>query len=157
MSNRSTGHASFAIEHVYAVPPAEAFAAWATIEAKSRWWGPPDDTNVTHALDFRVGGSESARMHNHAGARWTYDAHYYDIVENERIVFCYQMTKNDELASVSVTTVEFVPEGPGTKLTLTEYDVFLDGIDTVADRKTGTGHLLEGLGRLLEEQRLTTG
>lgn len=58
MSERSTHHTTFVIERSFAASPAQVFAAWATPEAKARWFaGPPDKWNETHReLDFRVGG-----------------------------------------------------------------------------------------------------
>jgi len=51
--------------------------------------------------------------------------------------------------SVSVATFEFVPDGGGTRLVLTEQGVFLDGLDTSEQREEGTGVLLDALGALL--------
>ena len=51
--------------------------------------------------------------------------------------------------SVSVATFEFVPDGAGTRLFLTEQGVFLDGLDTSEQREEGTGVLLDALGALL--------
>ena len=59
------------------------------------------------------------------------------------------MTLNGERISVSVATVEFAPEGSGTRLTLTEQGVFLDGLDKVEDREHGTRELLDKLGTVL--------
>jgi hypothetical protein len=50
---------------------------------------------------------------------------------------------------VSVTTVEFVAGGSGTKLTYTEQGVFLDGHDNPAARQEGTEQLLNALGAAL--------
>ena len=40
MSNRSATHATFVIERDYDAPPAQVFAAWASVEAKNQWFGP---------------------------------------------------------------------------------------------------------------------
>lgn len=52
--------------------------------------------------------------------------------------------------SVSSTTVEFKPEGEGTKLIFTEQGIFLDGHDTPAQREHGTKEMLDKLGVQLE-------
>jgi uncharacterized protein YndB with AHSA1/START domain len=80
---------------------------------------------------------------------YAYEATYRDIVPGERIVYCYVMHADNELISVSVATVEFAPAPSGTKLTLTELGVFLDGADTPAIREQGTGELLDALGGAL--------
>jgi uncharacterized protein YndB with AHSA1/START domain len=152
-TTRSTTHGTFTLDHSYEATPADVFAAWSTAEAKRAWWGPPDDFERTHDLDFRVGGLESFRMPTPDGPQWSYDAQYHDIIPNERIVFSYQMSRDDQHASVSVTTVEFAPKGNGTQLTLTEYGVFLDGVDEIGARKHGTGLLLESLGKALDASK----
>jgi uncharacterized protein YndB with AHSA1/START domain len=78
-----------------------------------------------------------------------YEATYRDIRPAERIVYGYVMTADDQLISVSVTTVEFSPTPSGTTLTLTEQGVFLDGADASDVREKGTGELLDALGSAL--------
>jgi hypothetical protein len=55
--------------------------------------------------------------------------------------------------SVSLAAVEFWPEGRQTRLKLTEYGLFLDGLDNVAQRKEGTIGLIDQLGRFLDGQQ----
>ena len=47
--------------------------------------------------------------------------------------------------SVSLATVELVPEGDGTRLTFTEQAAFLEGGDGPAMREEGTRALLDNL------------
>ena len=143
MTARSTTHATFTIDRIYDAEPARVFAAWADPAAKIRWFGGGSDD---YELDFKVGGREFNRGGEPGGAVYTYEAVYRDIVENERIVYTYEMHLDDARISVSVTSVELAPEGSGTKLTFTEQGVFLDGLDSPALREQGTGHLLEALG-----------
>ena len=147
-SNRSTEHGTFTITRTYPVPPGRVFAAWSSQEAKARWFGTPGSS--AYELDFRVGGTESNRGGPPGGPVYAYEATYRDIVADERIVYGYQMTADDELISVSVTTVEFSPVPSGTTLTFTEQGVFLDGADTPAIREKGTGEFLDALGGALD-------
>jgi hypothetical protein len=48
---------------------------------------------------------------------------------------------------VATVEFEFEPAAEGTRLTLTEQGVFLDGHDTVAQREHGTRELIEGLAK----------
>jgi uncharacterized protein YndB with AHSA1/START domain len=143
MTARSTEHATFTIERTYDAEPARVFAAWADPVAKTRWFGGGSDD---YELDFRVGGRELNRGGEPGGAVYTYEAVYRDIVEDERIVYTYEMYLDEARISVSVTSVDFVGEGAGTRLTFTEHGVFLDGLDSPSLREQGTGHLLEALG-----------
>jgi uncharacterized protein YndB with AHSA1/START domain len=84
-----------------------------------------------------------------------YDAMYYDIVPDQRIVYSYEMYANDARISVSVATIEFAKSGDGTTLTWTEQGAYLDGIGGAqlpALRKGGTAEMLDGLTRYLTKQ-----
>ena len=145
MTTRSAEHGTFVLSRTYPVAPERVFAAWASREAKARWFGAPgDDTNLK--LDFRVGGTESLSGGPPDGPVHAYQATYHDIVPNQRIVYGYTMDADAERISVSVTTVEFAAAGDGTTLTFTEQGVFLDGHDTLVVREKGTGELLDQLG-----------
>ena len=154
MKKRSVTHHTFCIERVYDASQARVFAAVAQAGPKRRWFVGDDEGWTTHEyqLDFRVGGRELWRgAAPKGGPRISYDAHYQDIVPEERIVLAYDMHMNDERISVSLMTVELAAEGKGTKLKLTEQDAFLDGHDLPAAREQGTRDLLEKLGATLKE------
>jgi uncharacterized protein YndB with AHSA1/START domain len=149
MSERSTEHATFVIERTYDVPPARVFNAWADPVAKARWFGPKTLALDARALEFTVGGREQFVIDGPDGSTYSYDAVYQDIVPDTRIVYTYDMHRNDDRISVSVSTVELEPAGEGTRLTYTEQGVFLDGHDKPAMREHGTAELLSALGDTL--------
>jgi uncharacterized protein YndB with AHSA1/START domain len=134
-------HDTFTIERTYDASPERVFGAWSDPAAKARWFGPGD----THELDFRVGGHEHLTVRGPDGSTYAFDSRYQDIVRDERIVYAYDMHREQTRISVSLATIEFKPEGEGTRLILTEQGVFLDGQDVPALRVTGTGELLEKL------------
>jgi uncharacterized protein YndB with AHSA1/START domain len=150
MTQRSVTHATFTVERTYPAPPAEVFAAWAERGAKAQWF--PAAATDGYELDFRVGGREVSRGGPDGGPVFTYDARYYDIVDNERIVYAYEMHMGDARISVSLATIELTPSGDGTKLVLTEAGAFLDGHDTPEQRESGTGGILDDLGKALTRQ-----
>jgi uncharacterized protein YndB with AHSA1/START domain len=146
MTERSVTHATLAIERTYDATPARVFAAWADPAAKARWFaGPEGWESGGYELDFRVGGKECAVGGPPGGPIHRYDARYYDIVPDERIVYSYEMHTDDTRISVSLATVEFKPAGVGTRLIVTEQGAFLDGYDTPALREQGTIDLLDAL------------
>jgi uncharacterized protein YndB with AHSA1/START domain len=150
--NRTVVHDTFVIERDYAASPARVFAAFADPAAKVKWFGDPDLlASAPHDIDFRVGGRESLRADAPDGPTFTYDAVYQDIVDDERIVYSYEMTMSGRRISVSVATLEFVADGSGTHFILTEQGAYLDGLDTSAIRAQGTAEIVDGLGRYLGE------
>ena len=155
MSERSTHHATFTIERTYKASPKRVFAAWADSEAKLRWFACHDDWERSgHELDFRAGGRERLRSGPPGGTVHAFDATFHDIVENERIVFAYDLHLDERLISVSLVTIVLVPAGAGSRLTLTEQGVFLDGWDDVAGREEGTRIGLYNLALVLEREEV---
>jgi len=75
----------------------------------------------------------------------TFDARYYDIVPDQGFVYSYDMHIDEVRISVSLATVEFKPEGAGTRMVFTEQGVFLDGYDDSVGRERGTRALLDNL------------
>jgi len=153
MTKRSVTHATFVIERIYDASPARVFAAWADPAAKVRWFNGPEDWEAAgYALDFRVGGREHASGGPKGGPVHTYDAHYQDIVPNERIICAYEMHLDETRISVSLATVEFKPAGAGTRLIFTEQGAYLDGFDDPSLREQGTRDLLDALAAELRRE-----
>ena len=146
VSGRSTIHSTFVIERTYQASPETVFEAWADPVAKAQWFGPSEKPDGSYSLDFREGGREHLSIAMPDGAPYSFDAVYQDIVAAQRIVYVYDMHRGDARISVSVATVEIEPLGEGTRLTLTEQGVFLDGLDTPAEREHGTNVLMDALG-----------
>ena len=151
MTNRSVNHTTFVIERSYPAQPARVFAAWASWEAKGIWMDDPDykSDGSDGELDFRVGGHERFGGLTPEGTTYRYDALYYDIVPDQRIVYSYEMYAGEDRMSVSLTTVEIVPEGEGTRLTYTEQGAYLDDLDQPGLRQEGVTEMLDGLARYL--------
>jgi uncharacterized protein YndB with AHSA1/START domain len=154
MTERSVTHATFTLERDYRASPARVFAAWSDPKAKQAWFLAPEEFEESeHELDFRVGGREyfSAAAPD-GGPVFTFDARYQDIVENQRIVWTYEMHMDDKRISVSVATVEIRPASAGTRLVMTEQGAYLDGYDKPKDREQGTVEFLNSLGAYLERE-----
>lgn len=150
MSQRTAVHGTFTLERSYPHAPARVFNAWADVKAKARWFRPPPDFHQKPLTsDFRPGGRENTVSTPPGGKPHAFDATYWDIIPNERIVYCYEMHIGDHKISVSLATIEFKPDSSGTRLVITEQGVFLDGYDDAGSRERGTRGLLEQLAQSL--------
>lgn len=149
---RSVVHATFHLERTYDASPARVWMALTDPTAKAQWFGAPSEhlKIIERTMDVRPGGCERVR------GRWgekvvsTFDATYYDVIENERLVYCYEMHLDDRKISVSVATVQLKADGKRTQLLLTEQGAFLDGYDDAGSRERGTNELLDLLGQALK-------
>ena len=153
MTERNVTHSTFVIDRLYDASPARVWAAWSTEEAKKLWFGGGDGTwtPLERAFDFRVGGRERAVGRWKSGTVSAFDALYWDIIPEERIVYTYEMHIDDRKISVSLASVELHREGEGTRLKVTESGAFLDGYDDAGSREHGTRALLGQLEASLRE------
>jgi uncharacterized protein YndB with AHSA1/START domain len=147
----NVAHGSFTLRREYDAPVAMVFKAWANKQAKAKWFaGPEGWKEIIREQDFRAGGRERAKGRFPNGRESDFQCEYRDIVENERIVYVYDMYVDGTKISVSLATVTFEKAGKGTKLTITEHGAFLDGYDDAGGREHGTNILLDQLGRALQ-------
>lgn len=150
MTERSVVHATFVVERVYPFAPARVYFAWADPAAKKRWFFDPDNPMPgRHEMDFRIGGREVNAGCPSDGQMHFFNAVYQDIVPDQRIVYSYELLFGETRVSVSLATIEFIAQGDGTRLVMTEQGAFFDGHDTPATREHGTGELLDALGAAL--------
>ena len=111
-----------------------------TQSAKSRNGSGPPSGGEEHELDFRVGGREHFERQRRATALYSYDALYQDIVADERIVYTYDMHRDEtRMSRVGRDGRDRSRRATGTHLRYTEQGVFLDGIDTPAGARARHG------------------
>jgi len=162
MTESSVIHDTFSIARTYPAAPSRVFGAFASREAKDAWADDPslesaDGAAGSTEFEFRAGGRERFGF-KYQSRNYSYDALYYDIVPDQRIVYSYEMYADGARISVSVATIEFAKSGDGTTLTWTEQGTYLDGIDgpqAPALREEGTIEMLDSLTRLLTAQPAT--
>jgi uncharacterized protein YndB with AHSA1/START domain len=161
---RSVIHDTFTIERTYPAAPSRVFAAFASAEAKNIWGDtgglePADGEAGIAEFDFRAGGRERFGFKMN-GTTYRYDACYYDIVPDQRIIYAYEMYADNARISVSLAAIEFAKTSDGTALTVTEQGTYLDGIDgpqAPALRKEGVTEMLDNLTGYLASQTAPSG
>jgi uncharacterized protein YndB with AHSA1/START domain len=150
MDDRTVTHIDFELERVFSASPAQVFNAFADREIKKVWFAAADAGSDTYyELDFRVGGHEEVRITSPDGTPRRIVTDYHDIVQDDRIIYSYDVYRGDVRLSVSLATVELFPEDQGTHLILTEWGVFLDGYDRLGLRAESMNHVLDALGAAL--------
>ena len=146
MSDRSVTNADFTIERTVAAPPERVFKAFTIPEEKTKWFGGPADwTTPEYTFDIREGGWETNKGGPKGGFVSEFRCLYWEIIPNERIVYTYEMVVDGKRISVSLATIEFKPEGDGTRLSLTEHGAYFDGSDDGSGREHGTRLLIDAL------------
>jgi uncharacterized protein YndB with AHSA1/START domain len=161
---RSAIHDTFTIERTYPAAPSRVFAAFASAEAKNIWGDtgglePADGEAGIAEFDFRAGGRERFGFKMN-GTTYRYDARYYDIVPDQRIIYAYEMYADNARISVSVAAIEFAETSDGTALTVTEQGTYLDGIDgprAPALREEGVTEMLDNLTGYLASETVPSG
>ncbi|GLQ54070.1 SRPBCC family protein [Devosia nitrariae] len=150
MTERSIAHGSFTVERHYDAAPSRVYQAFADPAQKKNWFGAGEAAPGN--FEFREGGREYYTGKMDENTTYAFDCSYRDIVPDVRIVYSYEMHLNGERISVSVAAIEFRPEGAGTHLVVTEHGMFLDGLDTVDQRREGTEQLMDMVGAYLAKE-----
>ena len=151
----SVEHGSFTIERVFDAPLSLVFHSWADTNAKAHWFrGGPEWIEKVRRQDFRVGGEdELSGQWRETGKISTFRARYFDIRNDERILYVYEMFIDGKKISTSLATIAFAQEGGRTRLTLTEQGAFLDDHDDAGSRERGIRAQMEMLAEALKSSK----
>jgi uncharacterized protein YndB with AHSA1/START domain len=148
MTAHSVTYNTFNIERTFPGAPARVFSAFASANEKASWMNSPDEEPVEEdfghlEFDFRVGERERFEFID-------YEALYYDIVQDRRIVYSYEMYADGARISVSLATIEVMKDAGGSALTWTEQGAYLDGLDKPELREGGRSWLVDNMVGYLE-------
>lgn len=158
MSESEIVHDTFTIENTYPAAPTEAFAAFAQLKKKKRWYADSAAYEVLkYDLDFSIGGQEvlvgkmlpSTPV---AGAVLKWSSIYAEVKPDDRIVFSQVVEMNERRISCSLISVEFLPVDTGCQVRLTHQAAFFEGSDGPEMRKMGWQALLKQLGSQLSQR-----
>lgn len=143
-------HGSFVVERVYSHPRDRVFRALTDEAIARRWRAEGEGWQVAEfRLDAREGFGEQSRFSYEGGPEIALASQYQEIVRNERLVFMYRMVLGGKPLSVSLVTIELLPEGDGTRLVQTEQGAYYGDGDHLRGREEGTRGLLDKLAQEL--------
>ena len=114
---------SLTITRKLPAPPDRCFRAWTDPEALKRWFGPDKVEVLLAETDPRVGGRYRVVMRSPGGEEHDVSGEFREVVANRKLVFTWAWRSTPERRSL--VTVEFVPAGAETTLTLT-HEQFAD-------------------------------
>jgi uncharacterized protein YndB with AHSA1/START domain len=137
---------AFTLERVFKATPAQVFHAFVDPAAKQRWFaGGADQTVVERTMDVKPGGRERVVGHWKSGMRTQFDAVYFDVVADRRLVYAYEMHLDGRKISVSLASIEIEPDPAGVRLKVSEQGVFFNGYADGGSREHGTNYLMDKL------------
>jgi uncharacterized protein YndB with AHSA1/START domain len=119
-------------------PPDRCFRAWTEPQALTSWFGPGEMKVVLAEADPRVGGRYRVVMRAPGGEEHDVSGVFREVVTDRKLVFTWAWRSTPERQSL--VTVEFVPDGGATALTLT-HEQFFDEAACDRHRHGWTGSL----------------
>ena len=151
MTDVSTDHGTVVVERTLDVPVSRVFSAFADAKERASW-GAPSDTAVFiyDEANFSVGGRDLARCGAKEDPRYRVEARYLDIVGERRVVWTETIHEVDRLLATNITTLELLPDGPGTRLKVTVQVTSFVGVGMIESTKAGHEGSLANMARHLE-------
>ncbi|MEO7521100.1 MAG: SRPBCC domain-containing protein [Gemmatimonas sp.] len=144
-------HATFVLERAFNQPVARVFSLLAKTTSKRRWLLEDDGTTIdSFEMDFRVGGTETARYSIRKGSPvdglpFVNEGTYLDIVPDRRVVMAFSMSIGGRRISVTLITFDLVPSGAGTTLTLIHQGLYFESSGGPEMRELGWNTLMDRL------------
>lgn len=144
-------HDTIVFERTYNASPARVFDAFERPEARMRWGVPSASVELVYdQADFRVGGVDIGRCGPRGNLVYRVETHYRDIVPQQRIVSSEVVSQDDNRLCFALITVEFLADGNGTRLLLTDQVAAFGGAGIIAGHKAGHAGALDNLAIELE-------
>ena len=146
-------HATLVFEHEVSAPINAVFAAFASAELRSEWGAPSETAVIIYDVeDFREGGVDQYRCGSKQDPNIHGTTHYLEIIENTRIVSSETIAVGGRRLCASLTTLELMPSGRGTKLKSTTQVASFIGAAMIDGHKAGQAASLNNLVQYFESR-----
>jgi uncharacterized protein YndB with AHSA1/START domain len=130
----------------YSSPVASVFAAWSQPEAQLAWGDPGQGwVMVFDQFRFAVGETDICRFGSVGGPEYVNENRYLLIEAESRIVYATSLASKGVLNFAGTVAVGFEATPGGTRLTLVEQGLYIDGRDDPADHRSGWDGMLTAL------------
>ena len=136
------------LERRLPAPPARVFRAWSDGDEHAAWAVPGDGwVEAEREWDFREDGVQRSLFGPPGAPVAESRGRFVLIVPGRRIVSAGTMRDiaRRVVSSVTMTTLDLVPDGTGTMLTLVDQSVFLGEGETAGMRRDGWRAIFDGL------------
>jgi uncharacterized protein YndB with AHSA1/START domain len=151
MVDVATNHGTVVVERTLNVPVSRAYGAFADAKQRASWGAPSDSAVFIYDdTDFRVGGRDLARCGPREDPRFRVEARYVDIVNDGRVVWTETIREIDRPLAANITTLEFQPDGPRTRMKVTVQVTSFVGAGMIDNTAAGHEGSLANMARHLE-------
>jgi len=146
MSHTKVRHATVVVERIFKSSPEKVFSAWKNPEQFNNWNHPGSEgwALAEYKQDFRNGGETRTVFGPKENPNIVGLGRFMNIVPNERIIAVENMHQDNEPLSTTLMTAEFIAEGSGTRLLITDQCAFYSW-ETESDRTDGWNEMLDRL------------
>jgi uncharacterized protein YndB with AHSA1/START domain len=149
--NEAATQTELRLERRFQAPPEAVFDAWTNPEVLRRWWaaGPGWETPAAD-VDLRPGGRYRLTMRDPAAqAEHTVTGEYVEVRRPDRLTYTWAWEPEPDgpdMGPPSRVTVDFVPDGGGTRVELTHSELASD--ESRAQHEHGWNAVLDNLAKL---------
>ena len=143
-------HETIVIERTYDAAVTRVFAFFADPVLRAQW-GAPSDTAVIFydETNFAAGGRDLFRCGARNDPKYRGETHYLHIVPDSCIVSSETIDADGRRLSAALTTVQLLPKGGQTRLTLTVQIAAFEGRDMIDGTRFGHNAALANLAKAL--------
>jgi uncharacterized protein YndB with AHSA1/START domain len=150
MTGKQILHETIVIERNYDAAVARVFAFFADPVLRAQWGAPSDTAVILYdETNFTTGGRDVFRCGPRSAPKYRGETHYLHIVPESHIVSSETIDADGKRLSASLTTVQFLPKGTQTKLTLTVQIAAFEGREMIEGTRFGHNAALANLATAL--------